>query len=114
MPTPKIAPEISAKFKAAIEKRLREGYAPRGISGGKGSSVRSAAKDIGIATSRLESWVYRQQKDKALGAEHFEPDWSLWNRAATGKEVKIVSAARRWLLTASQNDTPYTQDSGKI
>src|ERR1700730_717529 len=106
MGTPAIAAELSLKFKAAIEKRLRDGYSPMGVAGGKGSSVLAAAKDLHIDQRRLNSWVYRQRKNEAAGKEHFSPDWNLWNRAATSRGKPVIAAARRWLLTACQNDTP--------
>jgi hypothetical protein len=106
MGTPAIAPELSLKFKVAIEKRLREGYSPMGVSGGKGSSVYAAARDLNEAAVRINAWVQRQRKNKAAGVPDFLPDWNLWNRAALGRGGKVVTAARRWLLTACQNDTP--------
>src|ERR1700676_3224989 len=106
MPTPAIAPELSLKFKTAIERRLQSGYSPMGISGGKGSSVEVAAKDLHVSPRRLNSWVYRQNKNKAAGKPDFTPDWTLWNRSALSKPSKVVTAARRWLLTTCQNDTP--------
>src|SRR3989442_1779505 len=105
MGTPAIAAELSLKFKAAIEKRLRDGYSPMGVAGGRGSSVYAAEKDLpGVNQRRLTSWVYRQRKNEAAGKEHFTPDWNLWTRAATSRGKPVIAAARRWLLTACQND----------
>jgi hypothetical protein len=107
MPAPPIAEEISVKFKAAIEKRLRAGYSPQGVAGGKGSSVQWAAKDIPVDQRRLSSWVRRQKLNTENGKKSFSPDWTLWNRSATSiSRGHIMPPARRWLVTAAQNDTP--------
>jgi len=105
MPTPRLADELSASFKAAIEQRLREGYAPIRVAGGKGSAVAQAAADLHQPRTRLFSWLRRQEKDKQLGKPHFMPDWTLWNRGAIEQRNPAMRAARRWLLTACQNDT---------
>ncbi len=45
MPTP-IDWKAWRRNQAAIEKRLRDGYAPQGVAGGKGSAVQQAERDL--------------------------------------------------------------------
>jgi len=105
MPTPPIDPVLSGRFKAAIERCLREGYAPFRMSGGRGSSVHAAAKQLGITKHRLNSWLDTQLKKQDKGEENFVPDWTLFNRSGSTHAEARVRQARRFLLTAAQNDT---------
>jgi hypothetical protein len=106
MPTPPIDAAVSAKRKAAIEAALRDGYAPYGTSGGRGASVARAAKVLRVKRNALESWLRRQIKLADQKQPNFLPDWSLWNRGVSRDTVPAEARkARRWLLTAAQNDT---------
>ena len=105
MPSPPVAPEISAKRKAAIEARLREGYSPFGQSGGLGSAVERAAKDLKTQAQNMQTWLRTQKRNAKAGKENFEPNWALFNRDVS-RDVAVKSKrVRRWLLTAAQNET---------
>lgn len=106
MPMPPVSPPISRKRKETIERFLREGYAPFGQSGGLGSAVEAAHKHLRVSAGALQRWVRKQMADKDAGKEHFAPDWSLWNQSVSkGLAAPRKRSARRWLLTAAQNDT---------
>lgn len=104
--TPPVDDAISAKRKAAIEAALRDGFAPFGKSGGRGASLAQAAKALRIKQTALRSWLRRQMKLAADRQPNFVPDWTLWNRQISRDLVPAEPRqARRWLLTAAQNDT---------
>lgn len=105
MPQPAIAPALSRKWKAGIERALREGYSPYGQAGLLGSSISHAARQLPVDRDRLTTWVKSQIKREAEGKPNFLPDWSLWNQAAGAEPASRPRQARRWLLTAAQNDT---------
>jgi len=105
MPTPPVDQALSARFKLAIEKRLLTGYTPFRASGGLGSSILAAAKDLGITGDRLKRWTLTQLKNQKAGKDNFVPNWALFNRSATTFAEPRKRAARRFLLTAAQNDT---------
>jgi len=107
--TPPVAPEVSKARKAAFEGALRDGFSPWKVSGGKGSSVREAARRLGMNAVTLQGWLRRQAALVAAGKPNDMPDWDLWSlrlgdapeRAAAGR-----AKVRRYLLTAAQDDTP--------
>lgn len=110
MSTPPVSAESSLLRKTAIEDVLREGYAPFRESGGKGSSVQEAAKRLGMASPTLANWITAQQRKKAAGETSYEPDWTLYKaplrQVVESRALVVVhNPARRWLLTAAQDDT---------
>lgn len=110
MPTPALRPEVQARRRAAIEDCLRDGYAPYGVTGGRGSSVQEAAKRLNMSNATLSNWVRRQMELKGRGSENACPDWSAWRivgpvtAKAVGRGCR-ASETRVWLLTAAQDDT---------
>lgn len=115
MPTP-IDWKAWHRNRAAIEKRLRDGYAPQGVAGGKGSAVQQAQRDladegVGKATgSWLALWLQKQKRRAARGLENCIPDWSLYKEAQKAAIVTRASRVmRRWILTGAQNEAPLHQ-----
>lgn len=107
MGTPPVSTEISVKRKALIERLLCEGYSPIGVSGGRGSAACAAARELGIHIPTLNSWIRSQIGLKKNGKPNYLPDWTLWNRGVSRVRgvATVRPTARRWLLTAAQNDT---------
>lgn len=107
MPTPPVAAEVSAQRKAAIDRALRDGYAPLGMTGGKGGCIAPAAAQLGVKRQTLIPWVQRQERLKAEGKPHHCPDWSLWRPAGLSRPADAPRPdVRRYLLTSAQDDTP--------
>lgn len=105
--TPGVAPEISAKRKAAVEAALRDGYAPYGVTGPKGGCITPAAKALGVKRTTLQAWIARQTVLAGKGEPNHCPDWSIWDAAeGTFSRPAPRSTTRRYLLTAAQDDTP--------
>lgn len=112
MPSPPISPAISAERKRVIEATLADGFTPFGQSGGRGSSAQEGARRLGMNVSSLMSWIRNQERRASEGLENFLPDWSLFKPPAAAKlsssraMVLVKRDARRFLLTAAQDDTP--------
>ncbi len=108
MVQPAVAPEVSARRKAAIEQALRDGYAPYGTAGGRGSCVTKAAHGLVVSRPGLIGWIRRQEALAAAGKANHLPDWSLWTDPSAPRPRAAASAGtvRRYLLTAAQDDTP--------
>ena len=115
MSTPPVAPEEGARRKAAVEAALREGFAPLGQTGGRGSSLQEASRRLKMNHASLTNWVRREQVRASRGEPNHEPDWRLWavtgglSAKPTGKGRRAAvrpAPARRWLLTAAQDNTP--------
>lgn len=106
MPQPPVAPVEAARRKAAIERALRDGFAPYGEAGGKGGCVKAAAGELGIKRATLNGWVQREIAKAAKGLPNHCPDWSLWSGAPRSTAAVPRSAVRRFLLTAAQDNTP--------
>jgi hypothetical protein len=107
MPSPPVSDATSVRFKAAIERCLQDGYAPFRMAGGRGSSVQRGAKALCVHPARLQSWLLRQMRLQTEGKPHFVPDWSMFVRTDDQRRTRVTvpRTARRWLLTAAQNDT---------
>jgi hypothetical protein len=109
--TPPVSPDISRRRKAVIEECLLDGFAPLGVSGGKGAAVPEAARRMGASRPAINSWVRRQSSERAAGRGHFEPDWALYRETSQpGRALVVVERkAQRFLLTAAQDDTAVHQ-----
>ncbi len=99
--------------RAAIEKCLRDGYTPPGVAGGKGSATGAAMRNLLADGVRLKGdswlavWIANQTRRAARGLDHCLPDWSLYKAPSKAVLVSRDSrVARRWLLTAAQNEAP--------
>lgn len=109
MPTPALRPEVQARRRAAIEDCLRDGYAPYGVTGGRGSSVQEAAKRLNMSNATLSNWVRRQMELKAEGRRtpvltgRPGASWALSPQRPWEGAVGVRD--RVWLLTAAQDDT---------
>ena len=76
MSTPPLADKIRKTRKRAVEKALKEGYPPPGISaGGVKGALRVAGERLRYKRSTLTSWV--------MGEVDFLPDWSLYEPVKT-------------------------------
>lgn len=72
MPTPPLSDQEKARRKAAIERRLKEGFNPPGVTGGpRLSAIDKAADDLGIPRNTVRSSVRRG--DVVV-------DWSVYER----------------------------------
>ena len=94
--------------KNCIESKLREGYAPFRVTGGRGSSIEAAAKILKIDSKTLSRWVNKQQKLYDEGKDNFLPDWTLWVPAPKKISSGIEPTAkkpRKFILTAAQDET---------
>lgn len=76
MPNPSIGKEEGERRIALVEQALRDGFAPRGVSGGKSrGAVRAAAASEGVPAGSVTGWL-----DSAIKAAGRAPDWSLWEK----------------------------------
>ena len=110
MPTPPIPPERAQRLKDTIEKNLRAGYTPYRQTGGKGSAIRKAVKDLKEqgypeTDNKLQSFISRQEKLAARGEPNYLPDWSLYAPAGVAPAEVRRGKIHRWLVTSAQDDT---------
>ncbi|TNE46864.1 MAG: hypothetical protein EP341_09590 [Sphingomonadales bacterium] len=113
MATP-LEPERYQRIKDEIEACLRDGFAPYRSPGGKGSSLREAArrlheKGYPETAKRVTDIVRNQEKWKAQGKDHWLPDWSLYAPAGLAPEQIKAGKVHRWILTSAQDDTDVHQ-----
>jgi hypothetical protein len=109
MGTPTVAAEVSQLRKSTIETCLREGFSPFRQAGGKGSAVLEAAKRLNMKGSSLCSWLLRQEALAAAAKENWLPDTTQFDLSATvsGRSLVVMrQPAKRFILTAAQDDTP--------
>jgi hypothetical protein len=101
-------------FKQTVDALYREGYAPAGISGGKGSALeeaerrlRASGKLVVANKTRgvLAQWLPIQRRRAARGLEHRLPDDSLYKSSVAISVVSTSRVVERCILTAAQNDT---------
>lgn len=79
MPTPPPTNKERKRRKAYIEKLYKEGYAPKGVMGGKGSAVEKAGRDFGLKRGGgLGHWLQAEITARNKGDESFVPDESLY------------------------------------
>lgn len=88
-----------------IEACLRDGYAPYGSSGGRGSSVSEASRRLDISRRTLGGWVTGQAGLQKMGKPHVLPDWTIWDGANTRPTAPTKDPVRRYLFTAAQDET---------
>lgn len=110
MPAPRIPIERAHRIKAAIEQSLRDGYQPKGESGGRGSCVTEAIRRLQEAGHRetrntVGAFLRLHEKLAARGDDHLLPDWSLYARPGIEPGKIRRGRVERWLLTAAQDDT---------
>ena len=114
MPNPGISPENSRRYKATVERCLKEGFTPPRQGGGRGSAIEEAARRLyaeGVFPSqrtgaaRLWRWRRTQEMRRARGDDHDLPDWSVY--AEPGKPAEAIGVRRveRWILTSAQDET---------
>lgn len=99
-------------IRAAIEAALKEGFAPPGVGGGKGSAVGEVERRLASGGRRvtLTTWVQMQGRRAARGQANEMPDWSLYTAAPTRTApLATMGPARRFLFTAAQNDCAIHQ-----
>ena len=114
MPTPIDWPRWKL-YQRQIEAALREGYAPPGVAGGKGSVLEACERRL-IASGklvispktrgRLAKWAEIQRRRRIRGQDHCEPDWALFQRVRAAPTAAGSRVVERHVLTAAQNDTP--------
>lgn len=75
MATPPISDAERKRRKTVIEDCYREGYAPLGVSGGKGSAIGEAARRLKLNSATLGTWIGREVS--------FRPDDTLFRPAET-------------------------------
>ena len=106
------------RYRAEIEACLREGFAPIGAAGGKGSAVEEAARRllkagilvVGARTQGpLTQWCHVQARRAKRGLPHRCPDWSLYRRPDAVRVSPVSRVVERHILTAAQNDTAVHQ-----
>jgi hypothetical protein len=61
-----------------LEELLKDGYAPIGRRSRKGSSITEVGRRFGVSRSTIDSWLRREEQEKALGNQYFLPDWDLY------------------------------------
>lgn len=101
---------VWAKIRKQIEACLREGYAPQGAGGGKGSAVQEAERRLRasgiIAQSRcLSAWVPIQERRAAQGLDNCLPDWTIYQKPGALRTAATSRVVERAILTSAQNDT---------
>jgi len=110
MPAIRVSAERSQRIKNAVEKCLREGFAPPSVSGGKGSATREAVRRLIEAGypethNKIYSFIRNAEKLKARGDESYTPDWSLYAPAGVAAADVRRGTVHRWLVTSAQDDT---------
>jgi hypothetical protein len=75
-------PERVAAIVNAVENCLRDGFAPLGVGGGKGSAAREAARRLGINPGTVLSTIRAEEAAFRANEPARVPDWSLYRESA--------------------------------
>jgi len=112
MPAPPIKDARAQRLKDTIEAAMRDGFNPfRASLGGKGSSVREAARrlrELGYpeTDNTATDFIRRQSALLAKGLPApFMPDAALFAKPGIAPAKMRAGRIYRWILTAAQDDT---------
>lgn len=109
MATPPLSPAEAKRRRETVEKYLKLGYTPLNQTGGRGSAVIAAGKELGLGSGTL--------RDNIVSGK-VKPDWSLYKQALTDAQkerlkpidlpVKNVTYTPIEIILASLRKKPLT------
>lgn len=83
MPTPPLSPAEAKRRKVVVEKYLKLGYTPLNQTGGLGSAVSAAGKEMGLGSGTM--------RDSVVSGK-VKPDWSLFTPQKSEKQKARLAA----------------------